>query len=349
MAGTDPAIRFERPAAPTAPAGRSCVLAASRVGCFARRLHSPFIVERPAPAGPAFIEWLGSSTSGPEALGGKAASLDRLGRFGFRIPPGFCLTTQAFRTQIASMPEASDILERLTASADVRLGAEMGAALAAAPIAPAIAEPLAVALERVDARAHEQTGGSARLAVRSSAIGEDGFAASYAGLHETELDRSTADAPDAIRRCWASLWSAPALAYRARRGLALDGAAMAVVVQQLVPADAAVVAFTRHPVTGRDDQVVLTAVRGLGDAMVSGTVTPDTYLVDRASRGVAEFTPGDDPQPALDDRALAAIIDLVLEVEASYGAPVDVEAAMSRGDWFLLQARPITTGATIAA
>ena len=304
---------------------------------------------RPNPiAGAPFIEWLGDATSGPEALGGKAASLDRLGRLGFRIPPGFCLTTHGFRAQLASMPEASGVLDRLTATGDVRLGAALAAAIVAAPIVPAISEPLARALDDVDTQALALAGREARLAVRSSAIGEDGFAASYAGLHETELDRSTAEAPDAIRRCWASLWSAPALAYRARRGLTLDGAAMAVVVQQLVPADAAVVAFTRHPVTGRDDQVVLTAVRGLGDAMVSGTVTPDTYLVDRASRRVDEFTPGDDAERALDADALSAIVELVLEVEARFGAPIDAEAAMARGQWFLLQARPIT-GATPAA
>lgn len=303
----------------------------------------------PATAGPAVIEWLGAAVGGADALGGKAASLDRLGRFGFRIPPGFCLTTQAFRAQLASMPESGAILEQLAAANDPRLGSEMAAAIAAAPLAASIAEPLAAALDAIDAEALARTGLVARLAVRSSAIGEDGFAASYAGLHETELDRTSTQAPDAIRRCWASLWSAPALAYRARRRLPLDGAAMAVVVQQLVPADAAAVAFTRHPVTGRDDQVVLTAVRGLGDAMVSGTVTPDTYVIDRASRRIAEFTPGDDPSPALDEAALAAIIDLVLEVEARYGASVDVEAAMSRGEWYLLQARPITTGASVGA
>lgn len=296
-----------------------------------------------------FIEWLGAASSGSEALGGKAASLDRLGRFGFRIPPGFCLTTHAFRAQLAAMPEASDILDRLTASGDTRLGAEMAAAIVAAPVAPAIAEPLAAALDRVDEQALELTGRVARLAVRSSAIGEDGFAASYAGLHETELDRSAAEATDAIRRCWASLWSASALAYRARRGLALDGAAMAVVVQQLVPADAAAVAFTRHPVTGRDDQLVVTAVRGLGDEMVSGTVTPDTWIIDRAGTRIAAFTPGDGPDRSLDGASLGALVDLILEVEARYGAPVDVEAAMTAGRWFLLQARPITTGSPVTA
>ena len=119
---------------------------------------------------------------------------------------------------------------------------------------------------------------------------------------------------------------------------------MAVVVQALVPADAAAVAFTRHPVTGRADQLVLTAVRGLGDAMVSGTVTPDTYVVDRASRGVASFEPGEDPRgAALDD---AALDDLVAPVPGRRGAR-SVARSTSRprspaGRWYLLQARPIT-------
>ena len=298
---------------------------------------------------PRFVEWLGRAEGNPEGLGGKAASLDRLGRFGFRIPPGFCLTTDAFHAQLAALPEARSILARLVATGDVAIGEELAAVIAAAPLAPAIQDALDPALRAIEATARELTGAPARLAVRSSAIGEDGFAASYAGLHETELDRTGDETSGAIRRCWASLWSRPALAYRARRSLPLDGAAMAVVVQQLVPADAAAVAFTRHPVTGRTDQVVITAVRGLGDAMVSGTITPDTFVVDRDGHAVAEFTPGDDVERPLTTATLEALVTLVLEVEARYGAPVDVEAAMRGDTWFLLQARPITTGAAPGA
>jgi pyruvate,water dikinase len=299
------------------------------------------------------VEWLGlaGSASGttPDALGGKAASLDRLGRLGFRVPPGFCVTTAAFRAQLEALPEAADVLKRLTASEDVSLGTELAGIITAAPLVAPLAEALDAALATIDQGAMARSGRPARLAVRSSAIGEDSAGASYAGLHETELDRLVAEVPDAVRRCWASLWSRPALAYRARRGLPLDGAAMAVVVQELVPADAAAVAFTRHPVTGREDQVVLTAVRGLGDAMVSGMITPDTYVVDRASRTVLELTPGDDVERPLDAAGLDALVALVLDVEAKFGAPVDVEAAMAAGTWYLLQARPITTGSPAAA
>jgi phosphoenolpyruvate synthase/pyruvate phosphate dikinase len=116
-----------------------------------------------------------------------------------------------------------------------------------------------------------------------------------------------------------------------------------------VPADAAAVAFTRHPVTGRDDQLVITAIRGLGEAMVSGTITPDTFLIDRASRQLVELTPGDDIERPLDAASLRELVELVLEVELRFGAAVDVEAAMSAGTWFLLQARPITTGSPAAS
>jgi rifampicin phosphotransferase len=284
----------------------------------------------------ALVEWLGRATSSADALGGKGASLDRLARFGFRIPPGFCLTTEAFREQVAAIPAVAG-------------GATLGELLASRPLIPAIDRELREALREIDAGARTRSGSPARLAVRSSAIGEDGSAASYAGLHETELDRTIDQVAGAVARCWASLWSPAALAYRARRSLPLDGAAMAVVVQELVPADASAVAFTRHPVTGREDQVVLTTAGGLGDAMVSGEVTPDTFVVDKATRSIVERTPGDDLGRSVSDDELDALVALVLEVEGRFGSAVDVEAAISAGSWFLLQARPITTGATAPA
>lgn len=279
------------------------------------------------------IAWLGEADRGAESIGGKGASLDRLAKLGFRVPPGFCLTTAAFEAQ---------------APAGVIDPAARAERLALAPLSPNVAAALSAAVERLAADV-TAAGFEPRFAVRSSAIGEDGSAASYAGLHETELDVAPHDVDGAVRRCWASLWSAAAVAYRERRSLDATGAAMAVVVQALVPADAAAVVFTRHPVTGRYDQLVLTAVRGLGDAMVSGTVTPDTYVVDRASRSVVAFEPGEDPRgAALDRAALADLIALSLEVEAGFGTPVDIEAAIAGETWYLLQARPITTGAPVA-
>jgi phosphoenolpyruvate synthase/pyruvate phosphate dikinase len=293
------------------------------------------------------IAWLGQADADAAALGGKAASLDRLGRMGFRVPPWFCLTTSAFRAQLATSVDAS-----LGASGAVDVAA-VAEAIANTDLNPTLSEALDAAVERLVDEVAE-AGYAPRFAVRSSAVGEDGSAASYAGLHETELDVAPAEIAGAVRRCWASLWSPAAVAYRRRRELSAADAAMAVVVQALVPADAAAVVFTRHPVTGRDDQLVLTAVRGLGDAMVAGTVTPDTFVIDRGSRAVLTFEPGDGARgpgggPALDPDSLAALVALSLEVEAGFGRPVDIEAATAAGRWYLLQARPITTGAPAPA
>ena len=268
------------------------------------------------------VEWLGEASAGDEALGGKGASLDRLIRLGYRVPPGFCVTTAAFR-----------------AGTD-----------AAEPLDAELADALEAALGRLEVAVAGVTGGPARLAVRSSAIGEDGTVASFAGLHETELDVAPADVPAAVHRCWASLASVPAVAYRAARGLSSDDAAMAVVVQALVPADAAAVVFTRHPVTGREDQLVITAARGLGDAMVAGTITPDTLVIDRATKAVVEFTPGEGSgKPVLRATELSELVELSLAVERDFGRAVDIEAALTGQDWYLLQARPITTAGPAGA
>ena len=284
-----------------------------------------------------FIEWLGSAASGPERLGGKAASLDRLARMGFRIPPGFCLTTEAFRAQVATIDSG-------VGQGEEGFTGALAGLIATEPVIPSLADELAAAVRQLSETAPSTDGTPAgtRFAVRSSALGEDSAGASYAGLHETELDIAPAGVDASVRRCWASLWSPQAISYRAHRGISMDGAAMAVVVQSLVPADAAAVVFTRHPVTGREDQLVVTAVRGLGDAMVSGTVTPDTYVIDKATLRTLEFTPGDGPR-ALDDASVTELAGLCLRVEAGYGLAVDIEAATTAGTWFLLQARPITT------
>jgi rifampicin phosphotransferase len=267
---------------------------------------------------PNLIEWLGEAESAESGIGGKGASLDRLIRLGYRVPPGFCLTTAAFR----AAPDAAATVDAELRDALARLASVIG----------------------------QTSDAPARLAVRSSAIDEDGIAASFAGLHETELDVAPSDVPAAVRRCWASLASAPAVAYRARRGLADEDVAMAVVVQALVPADASAVVFTRHPVTGRDDQLVVTAARGLGDAMVSGTITPDTIVVDRQTGEVLEFFAGEHVGArVLSDADVAQLVELGLAVERDFGRAVDIEAAFAGGSWYLLQARPITTGSPAGA
>lgn len=302
------------------------------------------------------IEWLGTTGDPGDlpdvaTIGGKGASLQRLAGLGFRVPPGFCLTTAAFRAQLAGMIDGAPVVPPDAT-------ARIATSLAAGPLVPDVQAVLAGAVGKL-VETLADSGLPPRFAVRSSAVAEDGSAASYAGLHETELDVTPAGIEGAVRRCWASLWSPAAVAYRARRAQEPEQAAMAVVVQALVPADASAVVFTCHPVTGREDQVVITSTRGLGDAMVAGTVTPDTTIVDKPSRAILEFDPGEGsaggaagsgsggaPRPALDRPALDALVDLCLQVEQRFGMPVDVEAALAGGSWFLLQARPVTAGSS---
>jgi pyruvate,water dikinase len=289
------------------------------------------------------IEWLDGADLDVRRLGGKAVSLNRLARAGFRIPPGFCLTTDAFATQVATLPGTGILTADPGALSDEPTRVGLVDAMRRGPLASGVVDALRDPLDRLAA---QRLGGDGPplLAIRSSGVAEDGTAASFAGLHDTELGLAANDVAPAILRCWASLWSDRAVAYRARRGLALDGGAMAVVVQALVPALAAAVAFTRHPVTGRSDQVLINAVPGLGEAMVSGLVTPDTIVVAKADRSVTEFTPGDSRGgPALTEEVLAELIALCLDVELAFEAPVDIEAAHAADGWYLLQARPITT------
>jgi pyruvate,water dikinase len=337
-----------------------------------RRAETPSVQQSaagPAPGEPLVVRIGSGPPAAVASVGGKAASLDRLARLGHAVPPAIGVTGAAFRVQLeatlANVPAAEGCLAGLPDEASRRSLVE---AFEATPTDPdlraAIAEAVRDLARALDPAVGATGGGAAapvRLAVRSSALDEDGSVASFAGLHETELGCIPGEVEGAIRRCWASLWSGPAMAYRARRGLDCGGARMAVVIQALVPAEASAVVFTRHPVTGRDDRILVTAIRGLGEPMVSGVATPDTIVVDRASRAVVERDPGlpgprlflgpeglaeiPDPGtgPALDPTALAELVELAISVDAAYRQPVDLEAAWAGGRWLLLQARPITT------
>lgn len=284
------------------------------------------------------VVWLESGTTNVRLVGGKAASLARLAARGFRIPPGFCLTTEAFAAQLAAIdPDGRHVADLPHEEAREWLAR----AMETTPLPDADRRALDEALRRL--AADPRLGRTEpMLAVRSSGIGEDGAQASYAGLHATELGVRPAGVEAAIRRCWASLWSGPAVAYRARKGLPPDGGGMAVAVQALVPAERSAVAFSRHPVTGTND-VLVTAVHGLGDGMVDGSVTPDTIVIDRKTRDIVDLVPAVPAgEPVLTTTRLRELVDVVLAIEDAFGFPVDVEAAASGDGWFLLQARPIT-------
>src|SRR5499426_633792 len=251
--------------------------------------------------------------------GGKGANLGELACAGFPVPDGFVLTTAAY----AIAAQAAGVDPRDPAGAAERLRT--------APVPGVI-----VATAR---DAYAAMGGGP-VAVRSSATAEDLPGASSAGQHDTILNVTGEEALlDAVRRCWASLWNERAVAYRAANGIDDTTVALAVVVQRMVEAAVAGVLFTANPITGTRRRAAIDAVRGLADALVSGAVDPDHYLVDAGSGRVMDRC-GD----ALDDGRLRELAAMGVRVEAHYGAPQDIEWAVDHGGkLWLVQSRAITT------
>ncbi|MGW9185506.1 PEP/pyruvate-binding domain-containing protein [Agromyces sp. NPDC055661] len=267
------------------------------------------------------------------AVGGKAANLGELIRAGFDVPPGFCITTEAYRLAVRGT------------TVEAGTGTDAAAARAAVLGAPF---PESVAAAVRDAYARLESGTDGPVAVRSSATAEDLPGASFAGQQDTYLNvTGIDDVLDAVQRCWASLWTDRAVAYRAAQGIDDAAVALAVVVQRMVDAESAGVLFTADPVTGRRRQAVLDAARGLGDAVVSGAVDPDHFVVDTGTGRILDRRrgiPADDGAASLTDTQVRALASLGDRVEIAFGSPQDIEWAVDAdGHPWLTQSRPITT------
>ena len=301
----------------------------------------------------------------PGVAGGKGASLARLARAGFRVPPGFHVTTSAYLDFIGRGSLREPVLAAISA-VDVSDAATFDAA--AARIGELFAgQPVPTPTAAAIAGAYACLGDDVPVAVRSSATVEDLPGMSAAGQHDTYLNvRGEAAVLDAVRRCWASLWSARAIGYRAQWGVEPGGVSIAVVVQQLVLAEAAGVMFTIDPVGGAHDKVVVSANWGLGESVVAGEVTPDVAVVDRASGALVSYQVGSKEMMTVADGAAtraaatpawrsAAVLSpgeagelarVGLAIEKLYDEPVDVEWALAAGELSVVQARPITTPAS---
>ncbi len=203
------------------------------------------------------------------------------------------------------------------------------------------------------------------VAVRSSAVEEDGAGASFAGQHETYLNIVCADAiVQAVARCWESAQSERALEYRRQHGLSVECVRLAVLVQQLVASDVSAVVFSANPVTGDRGEVIINASWGLGESLVGGTVTPDTFtvrksdlaMIDRAIADKQHMTvsaPGGTrevkvprflrQQASLAEAQVVEVARLAILLEATMSRPVDIECAYAGGQLYLLQCRPVTT------
>jgi pyruvate, water dikinase len=282
--------------------------------------------------------------------GGKGASLARMTSLGLPVPPGYVVPAEALA---AAMPDGGAELRELAQRQDAA-GAQ--ALIHTVELDPALRAAV------LDAYA-ELGDGDLPVAVRSSACAEDSDEASFAGQQETFLHVRGPDQVRArIRDCWASFFSERALFYRAQKG-SLGDLGMAVVVQRMVHADLAGVLFTCDPVRKRADRMVVEAVLGLGEAVVSGQVTPDHYVLKRDGSvkkahvheqpyaivalpegGVAERPLAAEEGGArkATDEVLAALARIGDDLEQRLGRPQDIEWAVQDGEIFVLQARPVT-------
>jgi rifampicin phosphotransferase len=296
-------------------------------------------------------------------VGGKGANLGELSRIrGIRVPPGFCVTTAAFRRMLADAPSIDDRLERLSRlNPDDRdairmVSAEVRRTLEEIAVPDDVATAISLALDRL--------GADAAYAVRSSATAEDLPTASFAGQHDTYLNIvGPAAILEHVSRAWASLFSERAVTYRLRNGVDHRKVHMAVVVQRMVFPQAAGILFTADPITGNRRVASVDAGFGLGEALVSGLVNADVYKVrdgEVVARAVAakrlaiHAAPAGGTEeraieaerqqhPALSDAQAVRLAQLGRRIEARFGRPQDIEWCLVDDDFEIVQSRPITT------
>jgi rifampicin phosphotransferase len=301
-------------------------------------------------------------------LGGKGVNLGILASAGFPVPPGFCITTDAYY-QFVSANNLQELINRLMAqthpddpasleetSAQIRASFEQGHI--PAQISNAICQAYIALCQQ--SRSPEPTA----VAVRSSATAEDLPDMSFAGQQDTYLNiMSEQSVLSAVIQCWGSLWTARAIGYRARNHIAQDEVSLAVVVQSMIQSEVSGVLFTANPLTGKRSETVIDASLGLGEALVSGLVEPDNYIVDTATRQISSKTIGAKKisirgqigggtitqaeeahtYQALPDQQILALADLGQQIAQRFKNPQDIEWAYAGGELYILQSRPITS------
>jgi pyruvate,water dikinase len=308
-------------------------------------------------------------------VGGKAVGLARMQSADMPVPPWFSVTSQAYQDHLThsdlhrQIGSRLDNLSHADAQAMASASAGIRGLVTGAPMPSGIEQEMRTAYGQLSAMAWLNTvdpGGDMRVAVRSSATAEDLPGASFAGQHDTYLNiGSEDDMVRAVLDCWASLWSPHAMAYRSMQGIPHLEVSMSVVVQKLVHATSAGVVFTANPVTGDTSEVVINAAWGLGEAVVSGIVTPDYIVVSKGDLAVKSVQIADKhvmvtregaggtkqvpvsaeqrSAPVLSQGQIRQLSEIAIALEASYGQPQDIEFAIENDKLNLLQCRPITT------
>lgn len=297
-------------------------------------------------------------------VGGKGANLGEMTQAGLPVPPGFCVTTTAFRHFMAESHEAESLYKQLNeiTTEDLdharKVGEMVRERLTAVPIPADISEAILTAWQ--------VQGTDKAYAVRSSATAEDLPDASFAGQQDTYLNiRGEVDLLDAVRRCWVSLFTDRAILYRVQNDFPHEEVALSVVVQEMVLPEISGILFTADPITGSRNIVSIDASYGLGEALVAGLISADLYKVDKRTMQVVDVVIAEKklairPLPdggtvqetlsgalstarVLSDAQAIKLAQLGKQVEAHYGQPQDIEWAIADDELYLLQTRPITS------
>ena len=320
-----------------------------------------------------YIRWFQDiSAEEIELVGGKGANLGVMARAGFPVPPGFCVVAPAYREVIESSglyPVIESVLNKMDMKdpADVaHKSAEIRDLISQQSIPGEMSAEITRGYRSLGQELGLVDPADVPVAIRSSATAEDLPTASFAGQQDTYLNiRGEEELLEHIRRCWASLWTARAVTYRAKQGFDHQKVYVSVVVQAMINSDVSGVLFTYNPINHRPDESVINASWGLGEAIVSGLVSPDTLTVKKqngtvisrqtaskerqiiysADGGTIELDTSEELRqaPALTDQQAAELAALGVKIEDHYGTPQDIEWGLANDKWYLLQARPITT------
>ncbi|WP_418792164.1 PEP/pyruvate-binding domain-containing protein [Phosphitispora sp. TUW77] len=283
-----------------------------------------------------------------DTVGGKAANLGDLAR-NLPCPDGFCLVSEAYYKNLKhygidqKIREKLDLIDTGNIKVLEQVSLEIGEMIIEMPLLPDYYDALTTAFHRL-AEGKDRL----QVAVRSSATAEDLVGASFAGQQETFLEvEGIENVLIAVKKCWASLWTARAIHYRERNGFEHHLVKMAVIVQEMIPSQVSGVMFTANPVTNSREEIRIEAVRGLGEQLVSGHAAGDVYILKKSGEANIELVSKEVADPGKDqmltDYDIRELAHTGLKIENYYGDYQDIEWAYWKGKMYFLQTRPITT------
>ena len=292
--------------------------------------------------------------------GGKGASLGEMTQAGIPVPAGFVILSSTFDRFISETKGKADIdaivtyLDHKDIAAVEKASAKIKALILSKEIPSSLQKEILVAYDKL---------GSEFVAVRSSATAEDSASAAWAGQLDTFLNTTKKNLLENIKRCWASLFTPRAIFYRFENSLHHTTISVAVVIQKMINSEVSGIAFSVHPVTKDKNQMIIEAGYGLGEAIVSGQITPDSYVLEKnslkllninvsvQSKGLFRSKKGGNEWKVLKDggkqklskKQIMDLAKLIMKIEKHYGFPVDVEWALEKETFYITQSRPITT------